>query len=724
MSDLQPFLISEFETGLSSYLQPWIRPRDAFEPLENAYTYRGVLNKRNGSVPFGNQLSDQQPVMGIMQYIDESTGVISLVVASTQNAYLYIPGSNTFSLLTAVAGFFWSGTATGTIVIDTLWKNIVPASVTISDGIDTLTFNAGGAQNSAASGIFAAGSSINYTTGVVTINFTATTPNVSLTLAATLTAGYFTGDNTNFFNWVSWEATTTVASKSFLYMTNNVDPVTLFDGTSLSRPIFYTDSAHTKYVTKTLDIAVYQNRLLFLRPTILNDANPSNQSIAWSAQFNPTNFVNDVAGNGGFTVAPTGDILQSQESLRNTLVVFFTTSVWQFRFTGSPSDPFRWDKITIAKSVSAPYGSVAYDERCTAVGNLGLIACDGTNVQRYDTTIIDYYETEMNEQYFNQIFAQRYDNLNQTWMLYVSNGTLNPVVGTGAPGADRALIYNYAEQSWCTYTFNLPMTCMGKFFSVSGVTWADLTQSWDQTDETWKSYSKQKAAPILLIGDVTGNVYWIDNETAVSDYEVDVTGEVIAAGSGATLYSGTLANPPLLPGTFAPTDGTETFTDQGNGILVGSAGGNGNINYDTGDWQLMFAAAVPLLTNITASYTHGYSILPNITTTRWNPVLQTGQKTQFPYIDIYYSIVSTDPVNPVQLTLSFYANNSDNEAVVRTLTLDGPTDSGYTFKRIYTNLIGEFFQMNIDPNVDATFQILGFIIWARTAGRLTPGLLL
>jgi len=638
MPALQPFLISEFSTGLSTTLQPWTRPRDAFEPLINAYTYRGVINKRNGYIPFGNQLADHNPVMGIMNRIDESTGAISLVVASTTNAYLYVSGSNTFVPLTGVGGsasVFWIGTATGTITMPTFWPNLTPGSVSITDGTTTITDNGSGGFSSG--GIFAAGGTINYTTGSVTLNFTGTTTNVSLSITATLASSYFTGNNTNFFNWVSWQPTdptTFVSSVSYLYMTNNVDPVTLFDGTNLSRPILYVNSAHTDYITRALDIAVYQNRLLLLRPTLNSTSNSLNQSIYFSALFNPLNFINDVAGNGGQVTAATGDILQSQEFLRNSIIVFFTNSTWLFRFTGSVSDPFRFDKLTISKNVSSPYGSIAYDERATAVGSLGLIACDGVNVQRYDNSIIDYYETEMNEQYFGQTFGIRYDNLNQGWMLYVSNGTTNPVVGTGAPGSDSALIYNFAEQSWATYTFSVPMTCMGKFLSISGKTWADLTQEWTVTDFAWKSYSNQKLAPILLIGDVNGNVYWIDNEDAVTD--------------------------------------------------------NGN------------------------------PIVPEITSTRWNPVLQTGQKTQFAYIDIYYTVVSTDPDDPIQLTLSFYVDNSDNFSLQRTLTLDGPTDSQYQFKRIYLNLFGEFIKMDIDPVFDAPFQILGFIIWARTAGRMTP----
>src|ERR1700722_10006085 len=123
---LQPFLISEFSTGISTYLQPYIRPRDAFEPLINAYTYRGVVNKRNGYIPFGDQLADHNPVMGIMNRINESTGAISLVVASTRNLYLFASGSFN-PALTSVGGaasIFWIGTATGTVVTPTFWTNL------------------------------------------------------------------------------------------------------------------------------------------------------------------------------------------------------------------------------------------------------------------------------------------------------------------------------------------------------------------------------------------------------------------------------------------------------------------------------------------------------------------------------------------------------------------------------------------------------------------------
>lgn len=542
----QPYLISEFKTGISTYLQPWQRPADAFEPLVNAYVNRGVINKRAGYSQFGNTLADGNPVMGVMSYLDETTGSYSLLAATTVHLYLYNAGSNTF----------------GNVVL--------PAN--------------------------------------------------------------FTGTILNFFNYTNWQAT--AGGSSIMYMTNNKDPVTLYDGTNATQPALYTDTPHTTTITTCLDLKVYKERLLYIRPTLSTSSIPENQTIYWSAQFNPTNVISDTAGNGGFRTAPTGDIIQSAQFLRDVLVVFFTNSTWIFRFTGNQSDPFRWDKVNDSKNTNSPYGSIGYDERCTSIGAKGLIACDGVNVQRYDISIIDYYKTNFREQYYSQAFAQRYDNLNQGWMLYVSNENTFPLVGGVAPGSDQALIYNFVENSFATYTWTIPLTCLGTFYRQSGTTWAQLPQPWDITDFPWNSYSQQKAAPILLAGDTTGHVWYMDDKNSLTD--------------------------------------------------------------------------------------NGAPITPDIVTTRWNPIMQMGQKVQFGWIDIYY-LKSTIPT---QVELNFYVDNSNDPATTRTLTLDGPISSQYVFKRIYVNLIGEFFQMEINetipPMVDSSMQFVGFIIWAKPAGRFTP----
>jgi len=78
----------------------------------------------------------------------------------------------------------------------------------------------------------------------------------------------------------------------------------------------------------------------------------------------------------------------------------------------------------------------------------------------------------------------------------------------------------------------------------------------------------------------------------VTDY-TQISAEAIGA-AGSLTYTGTLAfkaagaKRTCFEVTF--TDGTETFVDNRNGVLVGTAGGTGTINYTTGAYSVTFAA--------------------------------------------------------------------------------------------------------------------------------------
>lgn len=106
----------------------------------------------------------------------------------------------------------------------------------------------------------------------------------------------------------------------------------------------------------------------------------------------------------------------------------------------------------------------------------------------------------------------------------------------------------------------------------------------------------------------TSGIYgsYIDKDE-LSDY-TGVTAEVLGSGDASTVsFSGTLA----FKGSGAKrtchyvsiTDGTETFRDDRNGGLTGSAGGTGTINYATGEWAVTFAVApANSANNITSDY--------------------------------------------------------------------------------------------------------------------------
>jgi len=68
------------------------------------------------------------------------------------------------------------------------------------------------------------------------------------------------------------------------------------------------------------------------------------------------------------------------------------------------------------------------------------------------------------------------------------------------------------------------------------------------------------------------------------------------------------------------------------------------------------------------------------------------------------------------------------------MTFDGQEDNAYAWKRIYISAVAEFIQIEINSiigidedtgeeilNTAGPFKILGMILYAGPAGRLTPG---
>ncbi len=86
-----------------------------------------------------------------------------------------------------------------------------------------------------------------------------------------------------------------------------------------------------------------------------------------------------------------------------------------------------------------------------------------------------------------------------------------------------------------------------------------------------------------------------------------VSAEVLGTGNGSNkVFAGTLAfkasGAKRTCFGISVSDGVETFTDNYDGTLTGSAGGSGTINYATGAISVTFNATVTNLTNVTVSY--------------------------------------------------------------------------------------------------------------------------
>lgn len=112
-------------------------------------------------------------------------------------------------------------------------------------------------------------------------------------------------------------------------------------------------------------------------------------------------------------------------------------------------------------------------------------------------------------------------------------------------------------------------------------------------------FAGQRNGTVAGNQDKTGLYLSFIDKDQLSDF-TQVTGESVG-GSGAT-RTGTLTaiTGKRTAAYVSITDGTETFTDDRNGNLLGSAGGTGTINYATGAFSVTFVVAPSA--PVTASY--------------------------------------------------------------------------------------------------------------------------
>lgn len=190
-----------------------------------------------------------------------------------------------------------------------------------------------------------------------------------------------------------------------------------------------------------------------------------------------------------------------------------------------------------------------------------------------------------------------YDTSTSDWVEVGSN--IFPVAATN----DYVSFANYASLAGNQFFICSPNAGPFKIMAANPGSYTDLTDP----SKNFQGYIKVKQNRMFLWGrmkDKTG-VYGSYIDTA--SYTT-VTAENRHNGDGATkTFTGTLAfkGGGAVRTSFGVTftDGTETFTDDYNGVLTGSLGGTGTINYTSGAYSITFnTAPVVGVNNITSTY--------------------------------------------------------------------------------------------------------------------------
>lgn len=121
-----------------------------------------------------------------------------------------------------------------------------------------------------------------------------------------------------------------------------------------------------------------------------------------------------------------------------------------------------------------------------------------------------------------------------------------------------------------------------------------------------RAFAGQRNGTTAGNNDKTGLYLSYIDKASLSSY-TQVTGEAYGTGDGSTVtFAHTLAaiSAPKTAMYVSVTDGTETFIDDRNGLMVGNLGGTGTVNYATGAVSVTFNTAPTNLQAITCSYYH------------------------------------------------------------------------------------------------------------------------
>lgn len=493
MSEYRPFPIYDFRTGFYKYREPWLMPSDAFKSILNGYIYHGVLSKRYGQIPFG-------------QIVHKETETIG------------------------------TGDAGGTVTFGATLSNIpIRPDVSVTDGVETFTDNGDGTLTGDAGGT----GTIDYATGAVSVTFNAApaestdvnctynfypgNPVMGITeyYESTLTkkllafdtkranqwnpsteafedisgADTFTGADYNFFRFCN-------TSENVLYITNTIDQIYSYDGTTLAAFDIDLDGDADNDVNTCKWIFEYKGHLVILAPTESNTYYGQRARYSAAADYSdyPTSFYND---------CPTHDEIQSACMLGDELIVWFKFSVWKLKYTADPRLPFEWECISEEHGCYAPMSLVKLPNKCRALSSANVVECDSYKVYEIDQAIQDNV-LEYNLGYFKYSYGARVRDLRQAWVTFCAADSVTP---------DRVLVQNYEEGAFSVY--DMALHCIGVYDEESTLILDDITDILDTINWSFDDASRQAGFPLTLGGTIDGyirklNIGGSDNGTAIN----------------------------------------------------------------------------------------------------------------------------------------------------------------------------------------------------------------
>ncbi len=643
-----PYLIANFATGVQNRLQPWLIPDDAQQQLLDGFVYRGVMSKREGYNYFAtggqggstyreSRIVHASTAVAMVGAINGSNKIFTLAgTAQIARGSVTVTGSNPVQVLVdnGVGGFTGPGTGTINYTTGAISVTFTAAPIAASTVLVTYSSMPGLPVMMIAIYVAANNDKILLVADTTYINRF----NNTLNILEDITVTPYTGTRFDFFTWVNYKSGTNVPR---LLFSNNKDVIQQYDGTVVSAYAYTMTDQKTvpKPVTALTCswMVEFKDRLILLRTTETTadgtQTYPQRLRVSGTGE-NSDNFTTDVTGAGIIDI-PDGTWIMGATANRDDLIIFTQASTWRLSFTGNDTKPFVPNRIDESRGSDASFSAFTYLNRTSAASRRGLIISDGYRVERQDDAIPTFTFNEINQTNFALCFAGVVDADRDHFLIYPAPKQAS---------STRILTTNYDEDNYCIY--RIPLSCMGQYKTNETITWNDLIIYKDWASLTavygnWNSFPLEPDVPVSLGGGHKGEIWALavteeeDNQVRIYNITVidDVTVQVTTDWNNFSLNG----HDPTLTADF---------------IFLSGISGMEELNYhqfpivtviDNNNFTLNITELGILGSDLTAYTSGGYAerVIPlDITMKQFNPFIDQDKKVRCGWLYMYVDVAA------------------------------------------------------------------------------------
>ena len=523
MANIDRFMIAPLDSGMQTDLKPWLIPDKAFSHLRNAYVFRGRVRKRFGSRLLNSAVADNvaqlysrlRVKVGTTAAVTGNLGATIMPGAKWKIGQLFSVGATIFTAYQPNGATYTTGTATatyntatGSLVITGNGENqLTDVYFYPAEPVMGLIPYESSAVNNEVTFAFDTQFAYEYVSGAWRRLGTAT----------------WTGDNSQFFWGCNYRGVEVEDYSLFVTNFKATDAIQYWNGTTWTalNPIV---NKSTGSVLKTCRLIVpFKGRLLALNTVEgVGAASASYTSRCRYCQ-NGTPlpaadvdaWAEDVTGKGDYVDAPTKEQIVSCGFIKDRLIVYFERSTWELAHTGNQILPFVWNRINTELGVESTFSAVPFDTFLLGIGNVGIHACNGSNVDRIDQKIPDeIFEISNTENGTYRVYGIRDYYVQMVYWAFCS-----PRKYSEFP--NKVLLYNYITHSWAINDDSF--TCFGYFQPQSARTWAEITETWAEWTAPWNSGEFLARFRNVAAGNQEGFVFLIDADFTSNAPSIQVT---------------------------------------------------------------------------------------------------------------------------------------------------------------------------------------------------------